>query len=436
MLRSEATLSSSRIDEAIRLSLTCLRANFRTTSDGAAGWYHYLDDPEPGVTASAVGLYCFGLANSHFERTDQVVEYLLGQRVKTPDGDGWAVRTTSGFPIVEATSWVLRALSVPQANSAAKADALTAGRRWLESNQNTDFGWGSYKRQPSRVFTTVLSILALHECGGSSDVIANGQKWLIEAQSQNQAAWGVLPASEPTALHTSISLMALLSVPASLPAAAIRQTADWLFERLEPGEHIEKSSTVEEYNVPYLHNDVMDTFQNSLPHFAGPITVTALLRAGVDPLQAKIFQTVNEIIDSQEVTDQKRSGTWELPRSPLRGSIWSIWPFVAALSSARTMILPSTDTTATLLFTGCAIIQSDTTTRHLTRRLLIKNALLDWLKQRKAAVGLWFIAVAIAVVAIVLWRTGTLTLETFLITLVLPVLLVGFHILWEHRARS
>lgn len=91
MLRSEATLSSDRVDAAVELSLACLRGNFRTKPETAsqpraAGWYHYLDDPNPGVTASAVGLYCFSLAGTEFERTDQVVEYLISQQVKGAGG--------------------------------------------------------------------------------------------------------------------------------------------------------------------------------------------------------------------------------------------------------------------------------------------------------------------------------------------------------------
>jgi hypothetical protein len=440
MLRSEATLSRGSIDEAITRALTCLRGNFRTKpaesekSAGTAGWYHYLDDPNPGVTASAVGLYCFSLAGTEFERTSQVVEYLIGQQTKGLYGGGWAVRTTNYFPIVEATAWVLRCLSLPQSRIRATSAALDAGVGWLEANQNTDFGWGSYKDQPSRTFTTALSVLALQESGGSSEVISNAHKWLIEAQSPNQPAWGPLPASEPTMLHTSFTLMALLAAPGALPATAVQQTVDWLTERIQPGEHVERETAVEEYDVPYMHNNVRDTFQNTLPHFAGPVTLTALLRAGADPLQAKVFNTLTEMIRTQEISDPKRSGSWELPRSPLRPSIWAVWPFVAALTSARTAIFPSADSTATLLFSGCALIQSSSTTKHLTRRLLIRNALTDWLRLRRVAVGLWCIAALTAVIPLILWRTGQFTLDVFLITLAVPVLLLFFQILWDRRS--
>jgi len=442
MLRSEATLSSDSIDEAIAHSLACLRGNFRTKpaatgeSAEAAGWYHYLDDPNPGVTASAVGLYCFSLAGTEFERTDQVVRYLISQQATGRYGGGWAVRTTNRFPIVEATAWVLRCLSLPHCKISGSSAALDAGVEWLETNQNTDFGWGSYKGEPSRTFTTALSVLALRESGGSSEIISNAHKWLIESQNPNQPAWGSLPGSEPTMLHTSFTLMALLAMPGALTAAAVRQTTEWLVERLRPGEHVEKETAVEEYDVPYMRNDAKDTFQNALPHFAGPVTLAALLRAGIDPLQARIFNTLNEMIRTQETTDPRRSGSWELPRSPLRPSIWAVWPFVAALTSARTTIFQSAGSTATLLFSGCAIIQSNSTTKHLTRRLLIKNAMTDWLRLRKVAVGLWSIAAIAVIIPLILWRMGQLTLTVFLIALLLPVLLLGSQLLWDRKNSS
>jgi hypothetical protein len=383
-----------------------------------------------------VGLYCFGLANVVFERTEQVVRHLVAEQVRSDDVGGWAVRTTNGVPIVEATAWVLRALCRPEARSAETRTAVNAGIAWLERNQNTDFGWGSYKDQPSRVFLTALSILALQESGGPSEVTQNALKWLIEAQSPNESAWGPLPAAEPTLLHTSMSLMALTAVQGSLTAAAVRQTEEWILARLAPGEHVERATAVEEYDVPYQHNESWYTFQNALPHFAGPVAMSALLWASMDPLQAKVFQVISQIIDTQETHDPGRAGTWELPRSPTRPSIWAIWPFVAALTAARARVLPVAESTAILMYPGCAIIQSANSKRHLTRSLLIRNAMLDWLRARKVTVGLWVTALAVAVILVVLWRTGQLTLGLFLAGLLLPVLILVFQILWDTFRRA
>ena len=158
MLQSDATLYRGSIDNSIPLALSCLRGHFRTVQSGpgapvtAAGWYHYLDDPNPGITASAVGLYCFSLAYVDFEWKHQVLDSSWANRYKTPSsGGGWAVRTTNDFPIVEATAWVVRCRNLPQTRTRATRGALDSGIEWLEANQNTDYGWGSYKGQPSRL---------------------------------------------------------------------------------------------------------------------------------------------------------------------------------------------------------------------------------------------------------------------------------------------
>lgn len=117
------------------------------------------------------------------------------------------MRTTHGFPIVEATAWVVRAMSRPGTRLQQAGESLQKGAAWLERSQNTDFGWRSCYGQPSRVFNTALTMLALEQCGGSESTIGNAQKWLIDAESQGQPAWGVLPGGEPTMLHTSYGLL-------------------------------------------------------------------------------------------------------------------------------------------------------------------------------------------------------------------------------------
>jgi hypothetical protein len=418
-------------------AIACLRANFRTNGAGDAGWYHYLDDPNPGVTASAVGLFCFQLAGVHFERTSEVVRYLASQQVKSSDktDGGWSVRTTNGFPVVEATSWVVRALSTPAAGLVASGDALRRGAGYLEANQNTDFGWGSYSGQPSRVFHTALAMIALQGCGGNATTIENGQKWLINAQSPNDPAWGCVPGAEPTVLHTSWALLALLNVPGALSANSIKAAVDWLMARIEPGVHVEKSTTVEEFDVPYPQGNQVTVFQNSLPHYAGPIALTAVLTAGADPLQARIFSAISGILDSQ-LSAGVLGGAWELPRSPTRPSVWAIWPFLAALGAAKERVCTSTGAQANLLFDGCAIVQSEHGSKKVTRSLLLRNAFFDWLRAQKTHVALSTIAVICVVIPSWMLAAKKLDWKEFVTAMVLPALLLIFQLVWGLRERG
>ncbi|MTK04522.1 terpene cyclase/mutase family protein [Micromonospora sp. CP22] len=426
-----ASLSGSEITGAIDRALDCLRVNFRS-SNNAAGWYHFLDDPAPGITASAVGLFTFRLAAQEFERVDEIIKYLIDHQVVEPPerAGGWAVRTTNGFPIIEATAWVVRALSPPGTGRLAASESLREGVDFLERSQNTDFGWASYAGQPSRVFHTALCMLALQECGGPPSVIDNAKKWLIGAQSPDAPAWGPLPGTAPTLLHTSFALLALARLEGALSVNTISKTADWILDRLVPGEHAERSSTVEEFDVPYPDGTRQLVFQNALPHFAGPVAVTALLTAGVDPLQPKLFSAVSAI-----VRDQGKTGAWELPRSPLRESIWAIWPFVSALSKMREALFAGRTGEVQLLYPGCALIQTQASAKKLTSALLMRNVVVGWMRRHRLALALWLIGVGYSVGAAILYFVRAVGRTEFLVGLILPALLLVFQLVWGARSR-
>lgn len=427
-----SVLSGRMLTTAIDHGLECLRRNFRSAS-GSAGWYHFLDDPAAGVTASAVGLFIFRVAGQRFERAEEVVRYLVGQQVKQGDErGGWAIRTMNGFPIVEATVWAVRALSLPGTGLLQATDALRMGAEYLERNQNTDFGWGSYGGQPSRVFHTALTMLALQECGGSTAVIDNGKKWLVGAQNSQAPAWGPLPGSEPTLLHTSLALMALVGIDNALSVNTIRDTTDWMMERLKPGQHVEDASAVEDFDVPYPENHGLPPYQNTLAHFAAPVAVTALLAAGVNPLQRKLFDVVSEFCESQRET-----GAWRLPRSPRRDSVWALWPFIAALAAMRRRLLPAHDSQAHLLFEGCAIIQRADDQRKVTPARLMWEWLMQTIRSSTLGFSLWAIAIVYTGVAVgLLLLAEAVDATTFLISLVLPTLLVVFQLVYKARPRG
>lgn len=432
-MRAEAELTIESIDRSVDRALNCLRQNYRAPGGGEAGWYHYLDDPHPGVTASAVGLGLFGRAGRQFEQSDKVIAYLLGQQVldSSPAHGGWAMRTTHGFPVVEATAWVLRLMAGPGVDRIAVARSLCEGANWLAENQNTDFGWGSYRGQPSRVFHTALAMLALQECGGHPEVVANGQKWLIDAQDPHCPGWGALPGDRPTILHTAVSLLALEPLRGALGANGIRQTVDWLAERLEPESHFDEETCVEEYDLPFTNSGIPDIFQTSLAHFSGPVALKAMLTAGFSPLHPKVFRTVRSIVEAQ-----LPDGTWKLPRSPMRPSIWAVNPFVDALLTVRSALVPLQKGRITLLYPGCAIVQSADVKRKLTTGLLLRNSLFDALRRNRRTVALWSIAGCYTMIACLLLVARRIPIGGFLSGMLLPVLALVFQIIWDIRSKQ
>lgn len=75
-------------------------------------------------------------------------------------------------------------------------------------------------------------MLALQECGGDDQVIANGQKWMIDSQHASQPAWGPTPGAEPTLLHTSFAVMSLLKQPGALSLNSLREILEWIMTGL------------------------------------------------------------------------------------------------------------------------------------------------------------------------------------------------------------
>jgi hypothetical protein len=360
------------------------------------------------------------------------VDYLVNGQVTSQDDrdGGWPIRTTLGFPVIEATVWAVRALA-GHAGLLPSIDPLRRGLAYIERQQNTDFGWGSYRGEPSRVFHTALSMLALEEAGGSRTVLENGQKWLIDAQNPSQPAWGPLPNSEPTVLHTSIALAALHNRPGALPANSVRESGEWILQHLIAGVHTEKGSQVEEFDLPFRKGSETLVFQNSLPHFAGPNGLAAVLDAGIDPLQPKVLELIRGI-----AADQQETGAWELPKSPTRPSIWAIWPFISALSTARRRLLPTPSSTLTLLYPGCGIVQNDAQAKPLTAARLVRNTIRLWLGRRRVNIALWVIAVVSAALPTLMLVTRKIDLADFGTAIIFPALLLIFQLAWEFRKRG
>jgi hypothetical protein len=348
-----------------------------------------------------------------------------------PRGGGWAVRSTAGFAITEATAWVVRAMAHPATHPAGISASLELGVRWLESNQNDDGGWGSYLGQSSRVFLTALSLLALSEAGADPSRLQKACQWLLAARTADSTAWGALPNAEPTILHTSIVILALSAHDSNSSQSVIQNAATWIAHHFDPNLLTEKSSTNEEYAFKYSAGGAQVDFSNSLPHFATPIAVAALLKAGRNPFDTNLFTAARTLIDGQ-----LDAGNWELPRNPMRASIWAIWPFVYSLSAFRAAACPNPGSDVSLLLPGCSITHSGDTRAEITRRILLSSALVQWLRAHRLALTLWCLSVALAVVPITLYFTHALTLNAALLSLILPALLVAIQMTLDVRRRA
>jgi hypothetical protein len=429
---ADPAIDGTRIQHALDLVVRCLRENLRPgPTEGSAGWYHYLDDPRPGVTASAVGLFVLALTGRRLDQHDAVVRFLVNEQITSDDDrdGGWPVRTSEGTPIIEATAWVVRALRFSGGLPAVVGEALGRGTEWIARNQNSDHGWGSYRGEPSRVFHTALAVLALEDCGTHPTAVRNARRWLLQAGNSDEPAWGPTAGAAPTLLHTGFASLALAGSD-SISTDRLREITDWMTDQLKPGIHVEHATTVEEYDIPLPGTGRQ--FQNSLPHFGGPVAVTALLRAGANPLNPKLFEAIEKIIESQTP-----AGHWVLPRSPTRPSIWAIWPFAAAIMATATALLPTPNSRIHLVFSGGGIVQADTGRQNLTRSALgrlVRNTATDWFRRRRVAILLYTIAAAVTGTAGTLLIIGRIGFTETMLALIVPVLLLVFQIGWDHRS--
>ncbi len=413
-------LKESEIKTAIERTMSLLRQTYHSDPhEKCAGWYHYLDDMKPGVTASAVALYCFHMAKDHFERTEDVLRYLRDKQIISPNEEvsgGWPVRNTIDFPIMEATGWVIMISYLIGANMNSRAPNLEMAYNWIKNNQNVDGGWGAYKGHPSRTFTTVHGVMSLGQINRYSDELSLGIDWLIRHQRQDVPAWGPTPESSPTLLHTSWALLALNEQPGNTNKKIINDSLNWLEENLNPDAFTEVESQAEDYilNFKYLEKEL--EFQCSLPHFALPISVYTYLKLSKGPIPIKIYHALQNILSSQN-----ENGSWELPRSPARPSIWAVWPFLAALTQALSIsIKPNMEV---LCFNNDITVYQPENTKYSIQKIIFSSTLTSishFFKKNYA----WIILMVFTIGGFFSVKKGFLNTKEFLLSLIVPIILL------------
>jgi hypothetical protein len=428
------SLRQSAIINSIELALSLLRKTYRSNPyQNEFGWYHYLDDPSPGVTASAVSLFCFSIANQPFEHTEQVITYLKDRQIFSSDprlNGGWSVRTTFDFPVVESTAWVLRSLYLNQISLNKNSPDIKAAYSFLVNNQNMDHGWGSCYGQPSRIFHTSLAIIALASFNRFSQEVSLGADWLIQSRQKDIPAWGALPDSSPSALHTSWALLALSELPYKIPNEIIEKSLIWLIDTLDPTKITELTSQAEDYDVPFMSGGKSFVYQFNLPHFCLPVAVYTLLKLSRNLDSTKMCKAINTIIESQTDT-----GFWPIPRSPSRPSIWGIWPFLAALIQASNLYHLARDESEIFFISeNVAIIQPEKPMAAVRETLI--NPYYFAIKRFINVYFGWLFLALFATGGFLLAFLGLISWIEFSFSLLVPIILLVVQIIIEKTKRT
>ena len=324
----------ARTEQALENALSFMRNRFRPgQAPGAGGWYHQLDAPAPGPTATAVGLDMFQRVRAPFDHFDDCLGFLRERQARSADSrvnGGWSTNTSLGHPVMEATGWVSYIIGTARTGLVTDGPDARAAYEWLVNNQNTDGGWGSLSGCPSRVWLTCLGLRALHQLNPYADAIATGLEWLMAARGES-GGWGEIPGRSPTVTHTSFALVTILELRPQWNDTRTLPAFEWLTAHLDTTRLDDRDARVESYNTSLLdENGAPVVWQTVMPHYGLAFAASALLRhpkGAPAELIADAFETIT--------SGQLPSGAWPNVHGGSGESIWSVAPFVNALCDLR-----------------------------------------------------------------------------------------------------
>ncbi|MBO2452785.1 terpene cyclase/mutase family protein [Actinomadura barringtoniae] len=318
------------LGDRVNESLDVLRDSYTPNAAPGmgGGWYHELARPEPGTTATALGLLAFVEAGRSFEHFDECLAFLTSRQTTSADplrDGGWATKTSLGMPVVEATAWIARLLARARCDLREDAPDVRRAFRWLIRNQNSDGGWGSLLGSPSRVWLTCLALRALVQLNPYHPSVERGVEWLTADRTGHRPAWGATPNAAPTVTHTAFALLTLAEVRPGDHDERLLAAYDWLLRTVD---FDDDHTWIETYNVSPNGSGSKPMWRLALWHYGLPIALAALLRdpRGVPGVTvSRAFRTLTR----QEFTDPRVNG---IPGGG-HSSLWTLWWRMEALTA-------------------------------------------------------------------------------------------------------
>jgi Prenyltransferase and squalene oxidase repeat len=357
-----------KVNLAIENALELLGNSFHASPLGGGGWYHQLELPEPGPTATALAVATFLSCDRKPEHFNESLEFLRIRQVTSSDSlldGGWSVNTSIGYPVVEATGWVTWMLAKARcAYLVPTAPDVGRGYRWLTQNQNQDGGWGSFAGAPSRVWLTCIAMLGIAQASPYDAALDRAIEWLMAQRDDRAGGWGAMLHAPCTTTHTAMALYTITGIRPGWSDRRVMAAYTFLTEHLDTVHVDDQHARVESYNVQANGPHGPQTWSANLLHYGLPWAVSALLRHPVEPPGDSISAGIDTILRTQ-----MQSGSWPNIQGAVGSSIWALWPFIEALAGLKRLVslVPAADV---MMGNGVVIIQSKSQTRQSTLALL------------------------------------------------------------------
>ncbi|MFC4913552.1 prenyltransferase/squalene oxidase repeat-containing protein [Actinomadura gamaensis] len=327
-------LDMALLHRTLNDSLDVLRDTYAPANGTGGGWYHELSRPEPGATATALGLLAFTAAGRPFEHFDSGLAFLAHRQVESPDplrDGGWSTKTSLGMPVVEATAWIARFLAIARCDLRPDAPDLRRAYRWLLRNQNPDGGWGSLRGAPSRTWLTCLALRALTRLNPYDPAVERGVEWLTADRTALRPGWGTTPAAAPTVSHTAFALVTLAEARPGHEDDRLLAAYDWLAAHLDAADD---HTWIETYDVMPHGSAAAPIWRMALWHYGLPLAVTALVhdpRGAPGPLLGRAVGLL--------LAGETTAPSWTAYPPDGRISLWTLWWRLDALIELARMPL-------------------------------------------------------------------------------------------------